>query len=122
MLDIQQTGAETRKPERPTAEIRKPRCCIEKCLANIAKEYLETVYHPGANISLSRLQKGKYFRVIADVSFRGYDSATAMLQRGLAVEYEGTGLRHDWCIRKQPELIKKNIVKHCDICSLEEYI
>ena len=54
-----------------------------------AKGYLEKRLSEAKKIELSRLGKDKYFRILADVLVDGSDIAKEMLDKSLAVPYDG---------------------------------
>jgi endonuclease YncB( thermonuclease family) len=72
-------------------------CRQEKALAQKAKALVEEALPKGSTIYLSRYTRGKYFRLVADVSTGDKDIATMLLQEGLAVRYYGKTKTKDWC-------------------------
>lgn len=78
-----------------TPEIR-GKCKKEKKLAQQAKQFTASAIRKSQSIELHNLKRGKYFRVLADVKLNGYDLAQALIERGLAVPYQG-GKKVDWC-------------------------
>ena len=54
-----------------------------------AKEYLEKRLSEAKKIELRKLGKDKYFRILADVFVDDSDIAKEMLEKGLAVPYDG---------------------------------
>ena len=56
-------------------ELRRSRCCVEKCLAKIAKEYVEKLHPIGSVVTIVSPKKGKYFRIIANLTSSGRDTA-----------------------------------------------
>jgi len=97
-------------------ELRRGRCCVEKCLAKIAKEYLEKLHPIGSAVTIVSPKKGKYFRIIANLTSSGRDTADLLFRAGLAVRYEGFGPRFDWCGVPKIKKIADTIESFCGIC------
>jgi endonuclease YncB( thermonuclease family) len=79
-----------------TPEI-KGKCDKEKRLAQKAKQHTVRMLRSGNNITLQNLKRGKYFRLVADVSIDGVDLAISLIKNGLAVTYDGGRKTKDWC-------------------------
>ena len=79
-----------------TPEIR-TRCKNEKALGYKAKAILVEQLEKASCIELRNEQRGKYFRLVADVYADGVDVTDKLLQSGLAVEYNGGTKNKDWC-------------------------
>ncbi len=77
------------------AEIR-GKCAKEKQLAQQAKAFTLRQLTEAKEIQLHNLERGKYFRLIADVSVDGRDLASLLLAAQLARPYQG-GTRQGWC-------------------------
>jgi endonuclease YncB( thermonuclease family) len=71
------------------------KCDEEKILGNQARMFVEDRL-TGAKIILLNIDRGKYFRIIADVTYDGVDLATEILKAGLGRKYDG-GKRSGWC-------------------------
>ena len=71
------------------------KCDEEKVLGNQARVFVEDRL-TGAKIILLNIDRGKYFRIIADVTYDGVDLATEILKAGLGRKYDG-GKRSGWC-------------------------
>ena len=99
-----------------TPELRRSRCCVEKCLAKVAKEYVAKLHPLGSTVRIISPQKGKYFRIIANLTSNGKNTADILLLAGLAVRYEGYGERFNWCSIPKNKRITDSIEKHCHIC------
>lgn len=83
-----------------TAEKRTQDQC-ELSLALIARDYLRyrILKSVSGTIELRNIQRGKYFRVLAEVWVNGRNINEAMVENGLAVEYFGdTKPKVDWCL------------------------
>lgn len=80
-----------------TPEIKaKDSCEREKAL--LAKRVVASALSKAARIDLEDIDRGKYFRVIADVNFDGNPLNRYLLSLGLAHEYHGgKKTRVDWC-------------------------
>lgn len=77
-----------------TPELRGTRPDI-KALAYRARDLARGICPVGSPVVLSRIERGKYFRLVAGVQCRGGDLARELLEAGLAHEYDGTG-RREW--------------------------
>jgi len=71
------------------------KCGEEKILGNKARVFVEDRL-TGAKIILLNIDRGKYFRIIADVTYDGIDLATELLKAGHGRKYDG-GKRSGWC-------------------------
>lgn len=78
-----------------TPELR-GKCEVEKKLARQAKQLTVATLRAGKHIQLNNMQRGKYFRIIADVMVDGKSLATELVNAGLAVPYHG-GTKINWC-------------------------
>lgn len=78
-----------------TPEIR-GKCQYEKDLARKAKQFTVRLLRNAKIIELQNINRGKYFRVLADVSVDGRDFGESLVSNGLAVRYGG-GIKIDWC-------------------------
>ena len=79
------------------AEIR-GKCTIEKELARAARDYTKTMLQNGRIIELRNIQRGKYFRLLADVYVDGISLSEALILSGHARPYDG-GTRQGWCAK-----------------------
>ena len=52
-------------------------------------------------ISLTNMERGKYFRIAADVIVDGENLAEILLEAGMAVRYDGGRKIHKWCGEKK---------------------
>lgn len=80
-----------------TPEIRGAGCLRESQLAVTAKHYVSTHLMSGNPVELRNMQRGKYFRIVADVYVGGVSMADLLIRQGLAVPYDGGTKTHDWC-------------------------
>lgn len=67
----------------------------ENDLAKEAKLFAQSEILTALKIELHNIKRGKYFRIIADVSVDGNDLSTLLLDAGLAKPYDG-GTRPEW--------------------------
>ena len=59
-------------------------------------------------ITLKNMERGKYFRIAADVIVDGENLADMLIEAGMAVKHDGGKKTHKWCEwsglgRKPPE-------------------
>jgi len=73
------------------------KCEQEKLLARKAKQYTVTMLHSAKTIELRNMQRGKYFRIVADVYADGQSVGEGLVREGLAVVYDGGKKVKDWC-------------------------
>jgi len=79
-----------------TPEIR-GKCQQEKELAKTAQGFVEGLLSVSDNIDLINMQRGKYFRIVADVVVDGEMVKDALIENGLAVAYNGGTKVKNWC-------------------------
>ena len=79
-----------------TPEIR-GKCDKEKYDAEQAKGMVENLLKDAERIDLKNLQRGKYFRIVADVYADGENLAEALVDSGMAVRYNGGKKNAHWC-------------------------
>ena len=48
-------------------------------------------------ITLKNMERGKYFRIAADVLVDGDDLGGMLVEAGVAVRYDGGKKSHKWC-------------------------
>jgi micrococcal nuclease len=78
-----------------TPEIR-GKCQYEKDLALEARDFVRGKLSNAKEIKLTNLQRGKYFRVVANVVVDGVSLEKELLDNELAYEYSG-GKKLSWC-------------------------
>ena len=78
-----------------TPEIR-GKCQYEKNLALKARDFVRVKLANAKEIKLTNLQRGKYFRVVANVLVDGVSLEKELLDNELAYEYSG-GRKLSWC-------------------------
>ena len=72
-------------------------CEQEKNMARKAKQYTVTTLRNAKTIELRNMQRGKYFRIVADVYADGQSVGEGLVREGLAVVYDGGKKVKDWC-------------------------
>ena len=78
-----------------TPEIR-GKCQYEKNLALEARDFVRIKLTNAKEIKLTNLQRGKYFRVVANVLVDGVSLEQELLDNKLAYSYDG-GKKLSWC-------------------------
>jgi micrococcal nuclease len=78
-----------------TPEIR-GKCKYEKDLAIKARDFVRNKLANAKEIKLNNLQRGKYFRVVANVMVDGVSLEQELLENELAYKYTG-GKKSSWC-------------------------
>jgi len=79
-----------------TPEIR-GKCTKEKELARLAKQATVQFLRSSKTIELRNIQRGKYFRIVADVYGDGKNLTEHLIKKGLGVRYDGGTKSKDWC-------------------------
>lgn len=79
-----------------TPEI-KGSCYKEKQLARRARNLVYSMLKNSSSIVLADLQRGKYFRLVANVIVNGKSVGEALIKNGLAVHYTGGRKTKNWC-------------------------
>jgi micrococcal nuclease len=79
-----------------TPEIR-GRCEKEKYDAKQAKEMVADILKDAEQITLKNMERGKYFRIAADVIVDGESLADMLVEAGMAVRYGSGKKTHKWC-------------------------
>ena len=72
------------------------RCQYEKNLALEARDFVRIKLTNAKEIKLTNLQRGKYFRVVANVLVDGVSLEQELLDNKLAYSYDG-GKKLSWC-------------------------
>ena len=72
------------------------KCQYEKNLALKARDFVRSKLANAQEIKLYRLQRGKFFRVVAEVMLDGVSLEQELLDNGLAYKYNG-GKKSSWC-------------------------
>lgn len=77
-----------------TPEIRGSDVCVKK-IAYAARDYAKKLLTEAKTVELKNVERGKYFRVVADVYVNGESLADLMIKKGYAKPYDG-GTKSDW--------------------------
>ena len=75
------------------------KCKTEKQAARQAKQFTVAALRAARQIELRNMQRGKYFRIVADVYIDGENLATSLIKAKHARPYDG-GTRKGWCAGK----------------------
>lgn len=79
-----------------TPEI-KGKCLKEKELALKAKQLVVSLFENAQSIELRNMQRGKYFRIVADVYVDGQSLSEYLILNHVAVLYDGGTKIKNWC-------------------------
>jgi micrococcal nuclease len=79
-----------------TPEI-KGACEKEKYDAKQAREMVAETLTDAEQIILKNMERGKYFRIAADVIVDGENLSDILIGAGMAVRYDGGKKTHKWC-------------------------
>jgi len=79
-----------------TPEIR-GKCEQEKYSAEQAREMVADILKDAEKIDLKNMERGKYFRIAADVFADGESLAEILVEAGVAIRYNGGKKTHNWC-------------------------
>ena len=79
-----------------TPEIR-GKCEKEKYDAKQAKELVADILKEAEMIALINMERGKYFRIAADVIVDGESLADLLIESGMAIKYDGGKKNKNWC-------------------------
>ena len=72
------------------------KCESEKIKAREAKQFTVQALRSAKTIELKNIQRGKYFRILADVYVDGKNLADGLIKSGHARAHDG-GKRLGWC-------------------------
>ncbi len=78
-----------------TPELR-GKCDAEKASARSAREFTKAMVMNAETVVLSDIERGKYFRIVADVYADGVSVSGALIESGFGRAYDG-GRRSKWC-------------------------
>jgi endonuclease YncB( thermonuclease family) len=73
----------------------KAQCGYEKSLA-VRSKYFTTKFLKGGTVELRNAERGKYFRIAADVYVKGVSLGDSLIDAGLAHKYDKEN-KKDWC-------------------------
>ena len=93
-----------------TAELKTKNKC-EKDKAKLSRNLVSEKLKKAKRIDLVNVQRGKYFRIVADVVIDGESLSSYLLSNGHAYSYDGgTKKKMDWC-KSSREIASENKVK-----------
>ncbi len=69
----------------------------EKNLAIEARDLVRHTLDRAQSITLKKVERGKYFRILARIEADGRDVSGLLIQKGLAVSYDGGKKVKEWC-------------------------
>ena len=72
------------------------KCQSEKDMARAAKQFTVEKLRSAATVELKNIQRGKYFRILAEVYVDGDNLGEMLVMAGHARKYDG-GKREGWC-------------------------
>ena len=72
------------------------KCDEEKALAIKARDFVRDLLANAESIILQNIERGYYFRIVADVSVDGVDLARTLIQNKLGRPYDA-GKKESWC-------------------------
>jgi len=73
------------------------KCSSEKTKAKLARDYLRAILARGEVLELHNVERGKYFRIVANLIVDDVDIAELMIEKQLARKYDGKAKRLSWC-------------------------
>lgn len=92
-----------------TPEVKTKNSC-EKNKARDARRLVESMLKQAKRIDLIKVQRDKYFRILADIQIDGQSLSHYLLKNGLAYSYDGGRKKiMDWC-RSHREIASENAV------------
>ena len=62
-----------------------------------AKEMVADILKDAEQITLKNMERGKYFRIAADVLVDGEDLGDILVDAGVAIRYDGGKKNNKWC-------------------------
>ena len=75
----------------------KGNCDKETCNAKQAQQVVADILKDAEQITLKNMERGKYFRIAADVIVDGESLADVLIEAGMAVRYDGGKKNYKWC-------------------------
>jgi micrococcal nuclease len=79
-----------------TPEI-KGKCKKEKYKAQQARDMVADILKDAEKITLKNMNRGKYFRIAADVIVDGENLGDMLIDAGMAIKYNGGKKTYKWC-------------------------
>lgn len=78
-------------------------CQEENEQALQARAVARATLEKAKTIILRRVERGKYFRIVAEVEIDGQDLGTLLVESGLALRWNGEGPKPNWCPATGPD-------------------
>ena len=75
----------------------KSKCEKETYNAHKAQQIVADILKDVEQITLKNMERGKYFRIAADVFVDGENLGDMLIESGMAVSYDGGKKSHKWC-------------------------
>jgi len=72
-------------------------CFHEYQQALLARDRLHELVSAADIIELKNVQRGKYFRIVADLILDGENAGDILIHEKLAIRYDGGRKTHQWC-------------------------
>ena len=72
-------------------------CFHEYQQALLARDRLRELVSAADTIQLKNAQRGKYFRIVADLILDGENAGDILIHEKLALRYDGGRKKHPWC-------------------------
>jgi len=73
------------------------KCEQEKYSAEQAREMVADILKDAEKIDLKNMERGRYFRIAADVFADGESLSEMLVEAGMAIRYNGGKKTHNWC-------------------------
>ena len=70
---------------------------MKKIFILVAKDMVADILKDAERIDLKNMERGKYFRIVADVFVDGEDLGKLLVEAGVAVRYGGGKKNYNWC-------------------------
>lgn len=72
-------------------------CEKSRAMAKEGQVVVQNLLTGAKKIDLMNCERGKYFRIVADVYADNINVGNLLLVKGLAVKYDGGTKKYDWC-------------------------
>jgi len=66
-------------------------------LPRIARDFIRTRLKQASRVDVKGAERGKYFRLVAKLEADGVDVSALLIEKGLAVPYDGGTKVKNWC-------------------------
>jgi micrococcal nuclease len=75
----------------------KGNCDKETCNAKQAQQVVADILKDAEHITLKNMDRGKYFRIVADVIVGGKNLGDMLVEAKMAIRYDGGNKTKNWC-------------------------